>query len=127
MKWKEVKDELASNPEFREAYEDLEPEYQLVRSIIKQRTMKNMTQAELARKVGTRQSAIARLESGMYNPSLRFLKKIARALDASIVISFRDGGCLPLRPRVRRDQDKEKSLAHKVKLASGGVKTPPEA
>ena len=91
MKWKEVKGDLASNPEFREAYEDLEPEYQLVRTIIKQRTMKNMTQAELARKVGTRQSAIARLESGMYNPSLRFLKKVAKALDTNIVISFRDG------------------------------------
>jgi transcriptional regulator with XRE-family HTH domain len=108
MKWEEVKDELASNPEFREAYEDLEPEYQLVRTIIKQRTMKNMTQAELARKVGTRQSAIARLESGMYNPSLRFLKKVAKALDTNIVISFRDGGESPLHRRPRRERGKEK-------------------
>ncbi len=108
MKWKEVKEDLASNPEFREAYENLEPEYQLVRSIIKQRTMKNMTQADLARKVGTRQSAIARLESGMYNPSLRFLKKVAKALDASIVISLRNEGEAPLHRRLKVERGKEK-------------------
>jgi len=77
------------DPVFRQAYEDLEPEYQLVRAIIEQRKLKGMTQAELARKVGTRQSAIARLESGTYNPSLQFLKKVAKALDVKIEISLK--------------------------------------
>jgi transcriptional regulator with XRE-family HTH domain len=47
-----------------------------------------MTQSELAEKAGTRQSSIARLESGSYNPSLRFLKKVAEALDARLEVTF---------------------------------------
>ncbi|BCV20364.1 helix-turn-helix transcriptional regulator [Moorella sp. Hama-1] len=89
MKWKEFKNKLMKEPAFRQAYDDLEPEYQLVKSIIEQRKLKGISQAELARKVGTRQSAIARLESGTYNPSLRFLKKVARALDAKIEIKLK--------------------------------------
>ncbi|RJQ24974.1 MAG: XRE family transcriptional regulator [Peptococcaceae bacterium] len=77
------------DPAFKEAYDDLEPEYQIVRFIIERRTQKRMSQAELARKAGTRQSAIARLESGTYNPSLRFLKKVAKALDAQVKISLK--------------------------------------
>ena len=89
MKWNDFKNKLMEDPVFRQAYEDLEPEYQLVRAIIEQRKLKGMTQAELARKVGTRQSAIARLESGTYNPSLQFLKKVAKALDVKIEISLK--------------------------------------
>ncbi|MCL6478219.1 MAG: helix-turn-helix transcriptional regulator [Peptococcaceae bacterium] len=89
MKWRNLKKELLKNPDFKQAYDDLEPEYQLIRSIIERRIQKGMTQADLALKVGTRQSAIARLESGAYNPSLRFLKKVAKALDAEIKISFK--------------------------------------
>ncbi|SHF49784.1 Helix-turn-helix [Desulfofundulus australicus DSM 11792] len=51
--------------------------------------LKGITQTELTRRVGTRQSAIARLESGTYNPSLRFLKKVAKALDAKIEVSLK--------------------------------------
>lgn len=89
MKWEEFKNKLMAEPAFRQAYDDLEPEYQLIKSIIEQRKLKGISQAELARKMGTRQSAIARLESGTYNPSLRFLKKVARALDAKIEIKLK--------------------------------------
>ncbi|MBE3584988.1 MAG: helix-turn-helix transcriptional regulator [Thermoanaerobacter sp.] len=89
MKWSDFKNEQMEDPAFRQAYEELEPEYQLIRAIIKQRKLKGMTQAELARRAGTRQSAIARLESGTYNPSLRFLKKVAKALDAKIEVSLK--------------------------------------
>lgn len=91
MKWSDFKNKQLEDPAFRQAFEDLEPEYQLVKAIIKQRKLKGMTQAELARKVGTRQSAIARLESGTYNPSLQLLKKVARALDVKIEISLKKG------------------------------------
>ncbi|OIQ59943.1 helix-turn-helix domain-containing protein [Neomoorella thermoacetica] len=89
MKWEEFKNKLMEEPAFHQAYDDLEPEYQLIKSIIEQRKLKGISQAELARKAGTRQSAIARLESGTYNPSLRFLKKVARALDAKIEIKLK--------------------------------------
>ncbi|KFD40858.1 XRE family transcriptional regulator [Peptococcaceae bacterium SCADC1_2_3] len=89
MKWRDFKNELMKDSAFKQTYDDLEPEYQIVRFIIERRTQKRMTQAELARKVGTHQSAIARLESGTYNPSLRFLKKVAKALDAQVKISLK--------------------------------------
>jgi len=89
MKWEEWKDQLMKDPAFRKEYEELEPEYQLVRSLIQQRIAKGMTQAELAKRVGTRQSAIARLESGRDNPSLRFLKRVAKALDAKLEVRLR--------------------------------------
>jgi transcriptional regulator with XRE-family HTH domain len=49
----------------------------------------NLTQAELAQKAGTRQSNISRLEGGEYNPSLKFLKKIASSLGKKLHISFK--------------------------------------
>ena len=88
MNLSELKAKLMKDPEFREAWADIEPEYQLIRSIIRQRLEKHMTQSELAEKAGTRQSSIARLESGSYNPSLRFLKKVAEALDARLEVTF---------------------------------------
>ena len=85
----ELKKELLSDPEVKKYYDELEPEYRLVRSIIDKRLQKKMSQAELAQRVGTRQSAISRLESGNANPSIQFLKKVASALNASLEIKFR--------------------------------------
>jgi len=48
-----------------------------------------LTQEELAQKIGTRQSNISRLEGGNYNPSLQFLKKLARGLEKELHISFK--------------------------------------
>ncbi len=79
---------MLKNKEFRKAYEELGPEFALVQAIIEKRTEKGLTQAALARKIGTKQSAIARLESGTYNPSFAFLEKIAKALDAQLLISL---------------------------------------
>ena len=52
----------------------------LVDTVTSKRKEQNMTQAELARKVGTQKSNISRLESGNYNPSLDFLAKVSAAL-----------------------------------------------
>ena len=84
----EVKKRLLRNKEFRKEYERLGPEFELVRLLIRKRLEKGLTQHELARKVGTKQSAIARLESGRYNPTVDSLRKIARALNADLKISM---------------------------------------
>ena len=47
-----------------------------------------MTQKDLAEKIGTKQSAISRLESFDANPSFKFLKKVAKAFDAKLVVQF---------------------------------------
>lgn len=69
-------------------FKKLEPEFRLIALFIEKRNKKGMTQAELAKKIGSRQSAVARLESGNYNPSLTFLKKVANALDTNLIISL---------------------------------------
>jgi predicted transcriptional regulator len=80
--------ELLSDPEVKKRYDDLAPEYELIRSVIDKRLKKNMSQMDLARKIGTGQSAISRLESGEGNPSMRFLQRVAIALGASLSISL---------------------------------------
>jgi len=84
----EFKKHLLRNKEFREEYERLGPEFELVRLLIRKRLEKGFTQQELARKVGTKQSAISRLESGRYNPTVDVLRKVARALNANLKISI---------------------------------------
>ncbi|HLE14065.1 MAG TPA: helix-turn-helix transcriptional regulator [Anaerolineales bacterium] len=77
------------DPEFVEALKELEPGYQIARL----RILRGMTQAELAEMVGTKQPAIARLESGQFTPSLSFLRRLACALDASVEIKLVPGPC----------------------------------
>jgi len=93
MNWKEHKKQLMKDPEFRKEYEALEPEYKLVSALIRLRLSKGLTQEELARKVHTRQSAIARLESASSLPSLSTIKRVAEALDADLDIVIRPKTC----------------------------------
>lgn len=86
--YKKFKAEMLKDKEIRKAYDALGPEFELVAMIIERRIKKGLTQAALARKVGTKQSAIARLESGSYNPSMAFLEKVAKALGGRLSISI---------------------------------------
>lgn len=79
---------MLKNRQVSRYYKELAPEFAIVRAIIKRRLQKELTQAQLAKKIGTKQSAVARLESGRYNPSLSFLRKVASALDAELKISI---------------------------------------
>lgn len=83
-----LKDKLKS-PKFRREYEKAQIELAPVRAIVNARMHRGMTQAKIAKKMGTTQSAIARLESGSANPSLNFLQRLADALGARLEIRFR--------------------------------------
>ena len=76
----DVKKEWLKNPTFKKAYADLEPEYAIIRAVLIKRIAGKMSQKDLAKRLGTKQSAISRLESGNYNPTLSFLKKPLRSL-----------------------------------------------
>ena len=76
------------NPAIQKAYEDLEPEYQLVKSLIEVRIKKNLSQEELAKKVGMKQPVISRIESMHSLPSVATLKKISKALGEPLLIRF---------------------------------------
>lgn len=83
-----IKKQLLKNKKIRAAYNALDAEFAVAKLIIEQRERKGLTQAALARKVGTKQSAIARLESGSYNPTVLFISKVARALDSRLLMSL---------------------------------------
>ena len=86
--YKSLKTSILKNTEIKKAYSELEPEFAIVEKLIEQRLKKGVTQAELAKRMGTKQSAISRFESGAYNPTLSFLYKAADALNTKIKISI---------------------------------------
>ncbi|WP_315444074.1 helix-turn-helix transcriptional regulator [uncultured Selenomonas sp.] len=85
----EIRKKLMKNAEFTAEYERLQPRYDLIAQIIAARTGQNMTQSELARRMGTQTSNISRLESGTYNPSLDFLIRTANSLGKELQIALR--------------------------------------
>lgn len=88
ISFEEMKKDLLKDDEFKTEYEKLKPRYEAIEQIIKARKEQNMTQAELAKRVGTQKSNISRLESGNYNPSLDFLTKVSEALGKSLSVQL---------------------------------------
>jgi len=82
--FEEWQSEQSKDPKYVAAEVELEPGYQITRLRIQQ----GLSQAQLAEKVGIRQSSIAKIESGNYFPGLAFLRRIAETLDARIEIKF---------------------------------------
>ena len=85
----ELKNKLLRNKETRKAYQELAPQYAIIEMIIKKRLKAGLSQEALARKIGTKQSAIARFESGRTNPTLSFLTNITTALNGKLTISLK--------------------------------------
>jgi transcriptional regulator with XRE-family HTH domain len=75
-------------PEYQKAYEALEGEFGLAKAVIQARNRVGLTQAELARKMGTTQPVLARLEGGRARPSMRTLERLARATGTRLLIRF---------------------------------------
>lgn len=88
LSFEEMKADMFKDEEFKIEYEKLKPRYEAIEQIIRARKEQNMTQAELAKRVGTQKSNISRLESGNYNPSLDFLAKVAESLGKSLSIQL---------------------------------------
>src|SRR5437867_6661355 len=75
-------------PKYRKAYEALEEEFVLASAVIDVRNRAGLTQEELARKMGTTQAVVARLESGRTRPSMRTLQRLAEATGSRLLIVF---------------------------------------
>jgi len=76
------------DPEIKRVYDSLSLASVIAKEIVLLRNRRNLTQRELAELVGTQQSAISRLETGMSLPSLSFLEKVAAALGTNISIKL---------------------------------------
>lgn len=85
----ELKKRLLQDKATKKAYEELAPQYAIIEMIIKKRLKTGLSQEALANKIGTKQSAIARFESGKTNPTLSFLTNITNALNGKLTISLK--------------------------------------
>ncbi|MBX4206151.1 helix-turn-helix transcriptional regulator [Candidatus Microgenomates bacterium] len=88
MDWKTHRQELLEDSKVREALKETELEYQIAKSLIEVRAKRGLTQKELAKRLGTKQSVLSRVENARTVPTVSFLKKLAKALDASLSIKF---------------------------------------
>ena len=89
-KWTDIRARRADTPARRLGYERASRAIQLAFDVKALRERRGLTQRELAERVGTTQSAIARLESGGISPSLPTLDRIAQALQAEVTVTFTD-------------------------------------
>ena len=73
---------------FRKEYESLEPEYDLISSLIDARKLSNVTQKQLSDATGIAQSDISKIENGSGNPTIKILKRLADGLGMNLKIEF---------------------------------------
>jgi transcriptional regulator with XRE-family HTH domain len=92
-----------NEPGFKAGYDALEEEFALASLLIGARTHAHLTQAELAERMGTSQSTIARLESGKATPTLSTLRRLAKATGMGLKIT--------LEPKARSKKDRGKRAA----------------
>ena len=82
----EIKEQLLADEDFRREYGALEEEFSIAAQLIEARSKANLTQDQVARRMGTTQSVVARLESGHPLPSLRTLRRYASAVGSKVEI-----------------------------------------
>ncbi len=92
-----LKKRWMKEPGFKDGYDALEAEFALASMLIEARTRAKLSQLELAKKMGTSQSAIARLESGAAKPSLSTLERFAKATGTRVRLSLE-----PANPRKKK-------------------------
>ena len=88
MNYKDYFKKLEKSSEYEKAEQEFKVILDLADEILRLRLERGWSQAELAEHTGTKQANISRLESGLSNPSVNFLRKVAKALDANLSIHF---------------------------------------
>ena len=83
-----IKADLLTNPEVAAAYAEADAEYSMMETMIRARTEAGLTQAEVAERTGTTQSAIARLEGGRVSPTVETLRKYAKAVGKTLRVDM---------------------------------------
>lgn len=88
MTLQEYKKEKMKEPGFAKAYEEVQPELNVIRAMIEARTSQNLTQKQLAEKTGIAQTEISRLENGTRNPSIKLLQRLAEGMGMVLDVRF---------------------------------------
>lgn len=84
----DLHEQWITDPEYRREYDALEEEFSIAQAVTAARAHAGLTQAELAQRMSTTQSVIARLESGRSKPSTATLGKVAKATGTRLRIGF---------------------------------------
>ena len=76
------------NPDFAAAYNEFQPEIEIIRAIVDARTNANISQKELSKRTGIAQAEISRIENGSRNPSIKLLQRLAAGMNMDLRIAF---------------------------------------
>ncbi|MBO4987721.1 MAG: helix-turn-helix transcriptional regulator [Lachnospiraceae bacterium] len=87
-KFDEFLEEQLQDEELRQEYENLQPEFDVIKAMVEARISKNLTQQQLAERTGINQADISKLENGTRNPSIKLLKRLADGMDMALKIEF---------------------------------------
>ncbi len=77
-----------SDPEFKQEWDALEPEFAIVQAMIDARKESGLTQKQLSERTGIAQADISKLESGNGNPSVKTLQRLAAGMGMRVKIEF---------------------------------------
>ena len=80
--------EQLQDEEFKKEYDNLQPEFDVIRAIVDARVSQNLTQKQLAERSEINQADISKLENGIRNPSINLLKRLADGMDMALKIEF---------------------------------------
>ncbi len=84
----EALNEQLKDESFKKEYETLEPEYEIISSLIDARKSNNVTQKQLSEATGIAQSDISKIENGSANPTVKLLQRLAEGLNMSLKVEF---------------------------------------
>ena len=84
----EYKKMKMKDPSFAQAYDEIQPEMNVIRAIIDARTSLKMTQKELSERTGIAQAEISKLENGTRNPSIKLLQRLADGMGMVLNVTF---------------------------------------
>ena len=76
------------NNEFKQEWDKLELRYKVIKQLIELRNSYNLSQTAFAKKVGTTQAVISRIENGAVNIGIDFLEKIAKAFNKEVELKL---------------------------------------
>jgi predicted transcriptional regulator len=86
---RQLKKKWMQDEGFRQAYDALKPEFEIARQLIRARSRAGLSQEEVAKRMRTTQSAVARLESGRQMPAMSSLKRYADAVGSRVEVRLR--------------------------------------
>lgn len=86
--FKDALSEEMKNPDFVSAWNELEPEFQIINAMLDARKERNLTQKQLSELTGIAQADISKLENGTANPSVKTLQRLANGMGMAVKIEF---------------------------------------